>query len=205
MSGQHTNRLIHETSPYLLQHAHNPVDWFPWGPAAFEKARAENKPVLLSIGYSACHWCHVMEHESFEDERIAAVMNEHFVSIKVDREERPDLDHIYQNVIQMLSGQGGWPLTMFLTPDQEPFYGGTYFPPEDHYGRPGFPRVLQTLASAYREKHSDVMESAEHVMSAIDHAESFAGRSGEISPGLVDGIVKSAIQSFDPHHGGFGS
>jgi len=131
MSGQHTNRLIHETSPYLLQHAHNPVDWFPWGPEAFEKARAENKPLLLSIGYSACHWCHVMEHESFEDESIAALMNEHFVSIKVDREERPDLDHIYQNVVQMLSGQGGWPLTMFLTPEQEPFYGGTYFPPED--------------------------------------------------------------------------
>ena len=142
MSSTHTNRLIHETSPYLLQHAHNPVDWFSWGPEAFAKARAENKPVLLSIGYSACHWCHVMEHESFEDERIAALMNQHFVSIKVDREERPDLDHIYQSVVQMLSGQGGWPLTMFLTPDQDPFYGGTYFPPDDRYGRPGFPRVL---------------------------------------------------------------
>src|SRR5918996_5870016 len=132
MPVQQPNRLIHETSPYLLQHAYNPV--------------------LLSIGYSACHWCHVMEHESFENESIAAVMNEHFISIKVDREERPDLDHIYQNVVQMLSGQGGWPLTMFLTPDQEAFYGGTYFPPEDRYGRPGFPRILLSIADAYHQR-----------------------------------------------------
>src|SRR5256886_4453700 len=143
-----TNHLIHEKSPYLLQHAHNPVDWFPWGPEAFEKARAENKPLLLSIGYSACHWCHVMEHESFEHESIAAMMNEYFVSIKVDREERPDLDHIYQNVVQMLSGQGGWPLTMFLTPEQEPFYGGDHFPPPAPYGRPRVPPTFSAVAGA---------------------------------------------------------
>jgi uncharacterized protein YyaL (SSP411 family) len=127
MTDEHTNRLIHETSPYLLQHAHNPVDWYPWGEEAFEKAKAENKPVLLSIGYSACHWCHVMERESFENEKIAALMNELFVSIKVDREERPDLDEIYMNAVQMLTGRGGWPMTMFLTPEGKPFYGGTYF------------------------------------------------------------------------------
>ena len=139
MEHQHTNRLIHETSPYLLQHAHNPVDWYAWGDEAFQKAKQENKPILLSIGYSACHWCHVMEHESFENEKIAALMNELFVSIKVDREERPDLDEIYMNAVQMLTGRGGWPMTMFLTPDGKPFYGGTYFPPEDRQGMPGFP------------------------------------------------------------------
>src|SRR5438445_10804919 len=153
------NRLAAETSPYLLQHADNPVDWYAWGDEALARAREEDKPILLSVGYSACHWCHVMEHESFENESIAAMMNEHFVSIKVDREERPDLDHIYQNVIQMLSGQGGWPLTMFLTPDQEPFYGGTYFPPEDRYRRPGFPPVLTPVADAYHHRPVEVTKS----------------------------------------------
>ena len=142
MAHQHTNRLIDETSPYLLQHAHNPVDWYGWGEEAFQKAKAEDKPILLSIGYSACHWCHVMERESFENEEIARLMNELFVNIKVDREERPDLDEIYMSAVQMLTGRGGWPMTLFLTPDRKPFYGGTYFPPEDRGGMPGFPRVL---------------------------------------------------------------
>ncbi|MEZ4653883.1 MAG: thioredoxin domain-containing protein [Candidatus Eisenbacteria bacterium] len=135
------NRLIDETSPYLLQHAHNPVDWYPWGEPAFEKARAEDKPIFLSVGYAACHWCHVMEHESFEDPEIAALMNEQFVNVKVDREERPDVDDIYMAAVQMITGQGGWPMSVFLTPDLRPFYAGTYFPPEDRYGRPGFPKI----------------------------------------------------------------
>ena len=150
MDHKHTNRLVHETSPYLLQHAHNPVDWFPWGEEAFEKAQREDKPILLSIGYSACHWCHVMEHESFENEKIAVLMNELFVNIKVDREERPDLDEIYMSAVQMLTGRGGWPMTMFLTPERKPFYGGTYFPPEDRGGMPGFPRILMGVNQAYR-------------------------------------------------------
>ena len=136
-----TNRLINETSPYLLQHAHNPVDWFPWGEEALQTARREQKPILLSIGYSACHWCHVMEHESFENEAIAKLMNENFVNIKVDREERPDLDQIYMSAVQLMTHHGGWPMTVFLTPDAVPFYAGTYFPPEDRYNMPGFPRV----------------------------------------------------------------
>ena len=135
----HTNRLSQETSPYLQQHAHNPVDWYPWGAEALERARLEDKPIFLSIGYSTCHWCHVMAHESFENEAIAAIMNEHFVNIKVDREERPDLDETYMNAVQLLTGRGGWPLSVFLTPDLKPFYGGTYFPPEDRGGMPGFP------------------------------------------------------------------
>src|SRR3989449_3432828 len=149
---QHTNRLIHETSPYLLQHAHNPVDWYPWGEPALAKAREENKPILLSIGYSACHWCHVMEHESFENEEIAKLMNENFVNIKVDREERPDLDQIYMNAVQMMTGRGGWPMTMFLTPDGVPFYGGPYFSPEARYNVPGFPRVLMSGTEAFRSQ-----------------------------------------------------
>src|SRR5512139_2575540 len=145
------NRLADETSPYLLQHADNPVDWYPWGPDALTKAREQNKPILLSIGYSACHWCHVMAHESFENPQIAAMMNENFVCIKVDREERPDLDAIYMAAVQMMTGRGGWPMTVFLTPDQVPFYCGTYFPPEDRYGMPGFRRVLSGVAQTYRE------------------------------------------------------
>src|SRR5512143_577646 len=153
------NRLAAESSPYLRQHAHNPVDWYPWGSEALERARAEDKPILLSIGYSACHWCHVMERESFENPSIAALMNDAFVNIKVDREERPDLDAIYMNAIQMLTGSGGWPLTAFLTPDGKPFFGGTYFPPEDRHGRPGFPRVLEAIARAYRESPDEVLRA----------------------------------------------
>ncbi|HTN44676.1 MAG TPA: thioredoxin domain-containing protein, partial [Nitrospiria bacterium] len=144
---KHSNRLIHETSPYLLQHAHNPVDWHPWGEEALRKAKEEDKPILLSIGYSACHWCHVMERESFEDEETARIMNGHFINIKVDREERPDLDEIYMAAtVAMNNGQGGWPMTVFLAPDQRPFFAGTYFPPEDRYGRPGFGALLLKIA-----------------------------------------------------------
>jgi len=141
---KHTNRLAREKSPYLLQHAHNPVDWFAWGDEAFEKARRENKPIFLSIGYSTCHWCHVMERESFEDEKLGAFLNEHFVSIKVDREERPDVDKIYMAFVQSTTGSGGWPLNVFLTPDRKPFFGGTYFPPDARYGRPSFLQLLET-------------------------------------------------------------
>ena len=142
MEHKHTNRLIHETSPYLLQHAHNPVDWYPWGEEASRRAKKEDKPILLSIGYSACHWCHVMEKESFENEAIAGIMNERFINIKVDREERPDLDEIYMNAVQVMTGGGGWPMNVFLTPDLIPFHAGTYFPPEDREGMPGFPKIL---------------------------------------------------------------
>src|SRR5687768_11424136 len=143
------NRLAGETSPYLLQHASNPVDWYPWGPEALERARREDKPIFLSIGYSACHWCHVMEHESFEDPRIAELMNRHFVNVKVDREERPDLDEIYMKAVQAMTGAGGWPMSVFLTPDLEPFFGGTYFPATRAYGRPSFPEILEGLARAW--------------------------------------------------------
>src|SRR5215467_11463068 len=159
-SPKHTNKLIGETSPYLLQHAHNPVDWYPWGPQALERSRREDKPILLSIGYSACHWCHVMEHESFENEAIAQLMNENFVNIKVDREERPDLDQIYMTAVQIMTGSGGWPMTVFLLPSGEPIFGGTYFPPYDRYGRPGFPRVLETIADAYRTRRQELVENA---------------------------------------------
>jgi uncharacterized protein YyaL (SSP411 family) len=155
------NRLSHETSPYLLQHAGNPVDWYPWGDEAFARARELDRPVLLSIGYAACHWCHVMERESFEDEATAALMNRHFVSIKVDREERPDIDAIYMQAVIALTGQGGWPMTVFLTPDGQPFYGGTYFPPEPRGGMPSFARVLTQLAEAYRDRRGDVAGQAQ--------------------------------------------
>src|SRR5580692_5900301 len=154
------NRLINETSPYLLQHAHNPVDWYAWGPEAIERAAQEGKLILLSIGYSACHWCHVMEHESFENAGIAKVMNDNFVNIKVDREERPDLDQIYMTAVQMMTGSGGWPMTVFLLPTGEPVFAGTYFPPEDRYGRPGFPRVLQTISEAWRTRRPEILENA---------------------------------------------
>ena len=161
------NRLAHETSPYLLQHAHNPVDWYPWGEEAFARAKAEDKPILLSVGYSACHWCHVMEHESFENADTAAVMNRHFVNVKVDREERPDVDHIYMQAVQSMTGQGGWPMTVFLTPDGTPFYGGTYFPPVDRHGLPGFPRLLQALADAWTNRRADVLDNGRQLTAAL--------------------------------------
>lgn len=169
-SSVHTNALIHEASPYLLQHAHNPVDWMPWGDAAFEKARAENKPVFLSVGYAACHWCHVMEHESFENEEIAEFLNGHFVSIKVDREERPDVDHHYMQAVQRMTGSGGWPMSVFLMPDRKPFYGGTYWAPEARYGRPGFMDVLQALAKAWETERDSLLAASDQMHDAI-HAE----------------------------------
>src|SRR3954463_8799289 len=157
------NRLAQETSPYLLQHQDNPVDWYPWGPEALERARHEDRPILLSIGYAACHWCHVMEHESFEDEATARLMNELFVCIKVDREERPDLDGIYMQAVQAMTGHGGWPMTMFLLPDGSPFYGGTYFPPDDKHGLPSFKRVLESVSDAYHARREGVEQSAEQL------------------------------------------
>src|SRR3712207_1069399 len=161
------NRLANETSPYLLQHKDNPVDWYPWGEEAFAKARAEDRPVLLSVGYSACHWCHVMEHESFENEAIARQMNDGFVSIKVDREERPDIDSIYMAAVQSMTGRGGWPMTVFLTPDGTPFYGGTYFPPEPRHGMPSFRQVLAAIADAWRERRADVDQGARELTSML--------------------------------------
>src|SRR5215472_11004615 len=163
----HTNRLIHEKSPYLQQHAHNPVDWYPWGKEAFEKARAEGKPIFLSIGYSTCHWCHVMERESFESEEIAAILNRDFVPIKVDREERPDIDRIYMTFVQATTGGGGWPMSVWLTPELEPFFGGTYFPPEDRWGHPGFGSVLTQIAAAWRNDREKVLDSARGIVDQL--------------------------------------
>jgi uncharacterized protein YyaL (SSP411 family) len=154
------NRLAAETSPYLLQHADNPVDWYPWGEEALERARREDKPILLSIGYAACHWCHVMEHESFEDDATAALMNEHFVCVKVDREERPDLDSVYMDAVVSLTGHGGWPMTVFLTPEGQPFFGGTYFPPDPRHGLPSFSQLLEAVASAWRERRTEIQRDA---------------------------------------------
>jgi len=204
MEEMHTNRLSLETSPYLLQHAHNPVDWYPWGEEAFEKAKSENKPILLSIGYSACHWCHVMEHESFENEKIAALMNELFVSIKVDREERPDLDEIYMNAVQMLTGRGGWPMTMFLTPDRKPFYGGTYFPPEDRQGMPGFPRVLMGVSQAYRERPEDVEKSVAQILTALQRMSEAQETTKTFSPTIIAEGADKVARAYDADNGGLG-
>ncbi len=204
MEPKHTNRLIHETSPYLLQHAHNPVDWHPWGEDAFRTAKNENKPILLSIGYSACHWCHVMERESFEDEKIAALMNELFVNIKVDREERPDLDEIYMNAVQMLTGRGGWPMTMFLTPDGKPFYGGTYFPPEDRQGMPGFPRILMGVSQAYRERPADVEKSVSQILAALQRMSESQPTERNFPPGIIGDSSEKIARAYDSDHGGLG-
>ena len=204
MAQTFTNRLAKETSPYLLQHAHNPVDWYPWGEEAFAKAKAENKPILLSVGYSACHWCHVMEHESFEDEKIASLMNDLFVNIKVDREERPDVDEIYMHAVQMLTGRGGWPMTMFLTPDAEPFYGGTYFPPVDRHNLPAFPRVLLGVAQAYRDKPDEVARSTRQI---LDNLEKLSQRQETERPLQIETVQNAAAQlaeNVDHTHGGLG-
>jgi len=201
---KHTNALIHETSPYLLQHAHNPVNWYAWGEEALEKARSENKPILLSIGYSACHWCHVMEHESFEDEAIAALMNENFVNIKVDREERPDLDQIYMTAVQMMTGQGGWPMTMFLTPEGVPFYGGTYFPPADRYNMPGFPRVLLSVAEAYRSQPEQVANTVTSMLGELRRAGMAEESRDLLTTEMLDGAYRRIAKNYDPTHGGFG-
>ena len=200
-----SNRLAGETSPYLLQHADNPVDWYPWGEEALNRARTEDKPILLSIGYSACHWCHVMEHESFENDEIASLMNENFINIKVDREERPDLDSIYVEAVQAMIGRGGWPLTVFLTPEGKPFYGGTYFPPEDRDGMPGLPRVLRTVADAYHNRRVEVEQAVKQIVTVLSKKTD----SGAPTEPLVVDILREAYlalkQGFDSRNGGFGT
>lgn len=202
---KHTNFLATEKSPYLLQHAHNPVQWYPWGNAAFEKARAEDKPILLSIGYSTCHWCHVMERESFENETTGAFLNEHFVSIKVDREERPDIDKIYMSFVQLTSGSGGWPLNVFLTPDLKPFYGGTYFPPEPKHGRPSFLNLLERVVDLWKTRREDIGHSAEDLTTRLrsmsSHEPENAFPTGERE---LHGAGQSFMHEYDPAHGGFG-
>jgi len=198
------NSLARASSAYLRSAMHQPIRWHEWGEEAFAAAQRENKPMLLDIGAVWCHWCHVMDRESYDDPAIAAIVNEYFIAVKVDRDERPDIDSRYQAAVQAVSGQGGWPLTAFLTPDGKPFYGGTYFPPDDHYGRPSFRRVLLSIANAYKEKHGDVVEQAATVENAIAQSESFAGRGGRVSRNVIATIEESAFKMFDPEHGGFG-
>src|SRR5580700_7912884 len=198
------NSLARSSSAYLRSAMHQPIRWHEWGEEAFAAAQRENKPMLLDIGAVWCHWCHVMDRESYDDAEVAAIVNEHFIAVKVDRDERPDIDSRYQAAVSAVSGQGGWPLTAFLTPDGKPFYGGTYFPPSDGYGRPSFKRVLLSIANAYKEKNGDVMEQAKLVESTIAQAESFAGRSGRVSASIITTIQESAFKMFDAQHGGFG-
>jgi len=198
------NSLAHASSAYLRSAMHQPIRWHEWGAESFAAAQRENKPMLLDIGAVWCHWCHVMDRESYDDPEIAAIVNEHFIAVKVDRDERPDIDSRYQAAVQAVSGQGGWPLTAFLTPDGKPFYGGTYFPPSDGYGRPSFRRVLLSIANAYKEKHGDVVEQAKMVESAIAQSESFSGKDGRVSASVISAIQTSAFRMFDPQHGGFG-
>jgi uncharacterized protein len=199
-----TNRLATETSPYLLQHANNPVEWYPWGAEALERARAEDKPIFLSIGYSACHWCHVMAHESFEDPAIAAQLSRDFIAIKVDREERPDLDDVYMAAVQTLTGSGGWPMSVFLTPALEPFFGGTYFPPQDRHGMPGFPRILDAIAEAYRDRRDEVVEQGRQLAAHLrEQLEVLPGR-GQVERRQLDAAAARLAESFDAVQGGFG-
>ena len=200
-----TNRLIHETSPYLLQHAHNPVAWFPWGEEAFEKAQAEDKPIFLSVGYAACHWCHVMEHECFENEDIAQIMNAHFVNVKVDREERPDVDEIYMNAVQVMTGSGGWPMSVFLTPQGVPFYGGTYFPPESRHNIPGFPQVLESIARHYREKGDNVADVASRLHEHLRAMARIDALADDLTETDFEGAFQKIKSNFDFQHGGFGT
>jgi uncharacterized protein YyaL (SSP411 family) len=197
------NRLAHETSPYLLQHANNPVDWYPWGPEALEQAKRDDKPILLSIGYAACHWCHVMEHESFENPATAALMNERFVNIKVDREERPDIDGIYMQAVQAMTGHGGWPMTMFLTPDGVPFYGGTYFPREDRQGMPSFTRILTVVSDSYRSKRADVARTAESVQEMYGASMAATRSAGPLSSAVLDEAYRALSNRYDETNGGF--
>ncbi len=198
------NRLANEKSPYLLQHAHNPVDWYPWGPEAFQKAVTEEKPIFLSIGYSTCHWCHVMERESFENEQIAEVLNRHFVPIKVDREERPDVDRIYMLFVQSSTGGGGWPMSVFLTPELKPFWGGTYFPPDNRYGRPGFLTVLESLARAWSTDRARVLDSSVEVTKQLEQYSAAASTASTIDPAVLDSGFFALRRGFDPRLGGFG-
>jgi uncharacterized protein YyaL (SSP411 family) len=198
------NRLATETSPYLLQHKDNPVDWYPWGPEALGRSTAEQKPIFLSIGYSACHWCHVMEHESFENPQIARLLNESFISIKVDREERPDLDQIYMNAVQMMTGRGGWPMSVFLTPDLQPFYGGTYWPETSRGGMPGFDQILQAVAAAWRDRRPELTTQAAELTKHLTTTQIRAPNDGSLSEQLLHSAAAGLSRSFDPHHGGFG-
>ncbi|MCB9158952.1 MAG: thioredoxin domain-containing protein [Caldilineaceae bacterium] len=204
-SHPHTNRLIDETSPYLRQHAHNPVDWYPWGEDALAAARAADKPIFLSIGYSACHWCHVMERESFENEETAARMNELFINIKVDREERPDLDAIYMDAVQAMTGQGGWPMSVFLTPDGRPFYGGTYYPPEPRYGMPSFLQVLNSVANAYQRDREKVVGQAQRLTEMLGRTGAIDAGASDIGTDVLDDAVAALKQHFDSEDGGFGT
>src|SRR5437870_2031698 len=202
---EHTNRLAHEKSPYLLQHAHNPVDWYSWGEDAFAKARQENKPIFLSVGYSTCHWCHVMAHESFENEEVAAIMNREFVNIKVDREERPDVDRVYMTFVQATTGGGGWPMSVWLMPDLKPFVGGTYFPPEDRYGQPGFKKVLERVATAWKENHDKIVEQGGQIVAALRESQSGGTAEGKIDAAILEAAYKQLDRSYDPKEGGFGN
>lgn len=203
----YTNRLISESSPYLLQHAHNPVDWYPWSEEAFEKAKKEDKPVLVSIGYAACHWCHVMERESFENPEVAAIMNEHFINIKVDREERPDVDHIYMDAVQAITGSGGWPLNVFLTPDRKPFYGGTYFPPQKAFNRPSWKDILFFIAGAYKNRKGEVIEQAQNLTGHLQVSNSFAAsvsKENIFDAFHINDAFKNIMKTADREWGGFG-
>ncbi len=202
----HTNRLAREKSPYLLQHAHNPVDWYPWGEEAFAKARRENKPIFLSIGYSTCHWCHVMAHESFENEETAAIMNREFVNIKVDREERPDVDRVYMTFVQATTGGGGWPMSVWLTPDLKPFVGGTYFPPVDRYGQPGFTKVLERIAAAWKQDHEKIAEQGSKIVEALRESQNAQPEAAaKIDDQLFQTAYEQLSRSFDDKEGGFGT
>jgi uncharacterized protein YyaL (SSP411 family) len=200
----HTNRLVSETSPYLLQHAHNPVDWHPWGSEALAQAQVEDRPILLSVGYSACHWCHVMAHESFEDPVTAALMNELFVNIKVDREERPDIDAIYMEAVQAMTQHGGWPMTVFLTPQGKPFYGGTYFPPEPRYGMPSFRQLLLAIADAWRNRRRELESAGERLTDVLNRSGLVRPTEMELTPDVLNRAGQGLLRSHDPVEGGFG-
>ncbi|HPG13015.1 MAG TPA: thioredoxin domain-containing protein, partial [Chitinophagaceae bacterium] len=209
MAYKYTNHLGNETSPYLQQHAHNPVNWYPWGEEALNKAKEENKPILVSIGYSACHWCHVMERESFEDEATAEIMNRHFINIKIDREERPDLDNIYMDAVQAMTGSGGWPLNVFLTPGGKPFFGGTYFPPQRAYNRPSWKEVLTGISKSYEEKKHEIDSQAENLTAHLEQSNDFSkllkGDADDlVSVANATGIFDSLMESADKEWGGFG-
>src|SRR5437868_5707218 len=200
-----SNRLADETSPYLHQHRDNPVDWYPWGDEAFAKARAEGKPIFLSVGYSSCHWCHVMAHESFEDPATAKVMNELFVNVKVDREERPDVDAVYMEAVQAMTGRGGWPMTVFLTPDGRPFWGGTYFPPEPRHGMPSFLDVCRAIDEAWRSQRDQLVEQAGRLTDLVGRSALLQGGGEAVDRSLLDGGLRALAAEFDPRWGGFGA
>lgn len=205
MEYKHTNRLAKEISPYLLQHSHNPVDWYPWGDEAFNKAKSEDKPVLLSIGYSACHWCHVMERESFENEEIASIMNRLFINIKVDREERPDIDDLYQHALRLFGGNGGWPLTMFLTPEAKPFFGGSYFPPDDRQDMQGFPKILNSISEAYGKQKSEIEETTAELIDTLTKNQNRPSTEETLNIADLDNASSRLLRYVDPNHGGFGT